>query len=180
MSKNYKILNLSVLLFFVPIFKKLLFYTFRFIVDNSSGLVMLRNFHDREIDGVVIWSKFSSIHFNAVNAPQRHLSFTKDHLFSTATVLFFRKKSVLPGLFNQKIQRLNEAGLTEFWLLNIVDKKRTKKSTESVQTLFHIGNLYGVLQICAVSYLNALIVFVLEVISERYPRIQNIIDYLTY
>lgn len=151
----------------------------RFIIDNSPSLVFLRKFHDSEFDGVVFWNEITTTYFNLMNAPHRRLFFTKDKLFSSSTVLYFRKNSVLRNLFNKKIVDVIEFGLTRYWQLNSVDARKAKLQ-QKMQPVFLIKNITGALQICGIVHLISSIVFVLEVVSVRYLIIRRSLDYLTY
>lgn len=140
---------------------------------------MLQKFHDGNDNGVILWSDLAVNYFNLINFPHRRLSFTKDRLYMMRMAAFFRNKSMLKGLFNEKFRQFFDSGLTQFWCKAYLDDRHIK-SFQNPPPILHIENIIGILQICALIYLVSLIVFVLEMISVRYPRIRYIIDYFTY
>lgn len=140
---------------------------------------MLDFYYDSDIDGVVFWSDMMLNNFNLKNSPYRRLSFTKDYLFSSHLVFYFRKNSPLRDLFNKKLRILIESDLIQVWISSIVDKYKVKVKNRK-QTTFHIKNIFGILQVCGVLYVISFIIFVLEMISARYLSIQHIVEYFTY
>lgn len=97
----------------------------------------------------------------------------------TSSVYLFRKKSVLVEVFNQQLRLLRETGLLQHWISNYVDNRKIKLKPIA-QTHFHIENIFGILQICAVMYFISFVVFALEMIGARYRQIKNVVDSLTY
>lgn len=156
------------------------FHFFRYVEVHSPFLELFRNFYDNnDINSVMAWSdNFVSL-FNSINAPHRRLSTTKDCLFTSHDVMYFRKKSALKNIFNKKLRRLSETGLIQFWISQyIYDRKVNAK--ERTQSKLHIENIIGALQICAFLYFMSFIVFILETISWFHYRIKYTVDWLTY
>lgn len=145
---------------------------------KSSAQVVLGNFYKSDIEGVVLWSDnfFSSYISKELNSK---LSTTKDRLFGNDVVLYFRKKSALKDVFNEKLQRMSESGVTEFFIKGYVNDRKEKVGNR-LQLKFYFENIVGALRICVIMYLISFIVFCLEVISLVYPRIKFILDNLTY
>lgn len=153
--------------------------SFRIVVDNSTMLEMFRNYHDGEVDGVVFYAKQFMTHFNVMNFPHRQLSFSKYQLTNSYHVLYFPKKSVLKNLFNQRIRKLLQSGLTEFWYTQFIPNP-LKKPNEDGKSSLYFENIIGVIQICAPMYLISFIVLLLEIMSVTSVRLKYALDYLNY
>lgn len=93
--------------------------------------------------------------------------------------MYFRKRSPLKDLFDKELGKLALSGITQSWIRKYLDDRKLK-SHHKTTSKFHIENIIGVLPICATMYLISIIVFVLEVISKKYPQIKYFIDFFTY
>lgn len=155
-------------------------FLFRYVNSDLPSLDVMRYFYDSDIDGVVLWSDNFVGLFNSINSPHRRLSTTKDRLFTITNVIYFRKKSVLINVINEKFRRLSEAGLIQFWISRYMGERKINVKKE-VQSKLHIENVFGALRICAVSmHLMSFIVFILEMINWIHPRIKYALVCLTY
>lgn len=138
----------------------------------------LRNFYDSNMNGVALATEVLQKAFNFEN-PLRRLGFTKDRLFMFSSVFVFRKKSMLTRVFNEQLQRLQEFGLPELWKKSRVEEHKVKaKKTEP--TKLGMNNVLAAFQICGVLYAVSFFVFILEIISVKFPRIKYVLDFLTY
>lgn len=138
----------------------------------------LRDFYDSNINGVALATEVLQQAFNFEN-PLRRLGFTKDRLFMFSSVFVFRKKSMLTRVFNEKLQRLQEFGLPELWKKNrVIEQKVRAKKTEP--TKLGLDNVMAAFQICGVLYVISIFVFIMEIISGKFPRIKYVLDFLTY
>lgn len=135
---------------------------------------------DRDIESTVALSTdLNQKWFNLKNAPYRRLAFTKDRLFMYSPVFIFRKKSMLTQVFNQQLMTLREAGLIDFWVKNRIDDHKLKFKHREPSKL-RMENIIAAFQICGILYFVSFVVFILEIISVKYRRIQLVLDYLTY
>lgn len=139
----------------------------------------IQKFHNNSNKAVLIESLFVLNYFNLVNYPNGQLSFPKERLFIASYSMFFRKKSILKNLFNQEILEIAESGLKNYWISKYTDERKVQMNQRTSSQL-HIENIIGVVQIGAIMYVICLIVFILEVISVRHPRVKRLLDYLTY
>lgn len=153
--------------------------SFRFVENNTYTYDQLQNFHDSNFDGVTLWSDSTIKMFNLLFGPGRQLSFTKDRIFVSHYVFHFQKNSILKHVFNEKLQFLHESNLIQFWFSKYMNDHKMK-SIQNTSSILHIENIFGILQIMIGMYLISLIVFVLELISKRYSRVENILDFFTY
>lgn len=138
----------------------------------------LREFYDSNVDGVALATDLLQKTFNSEN-PQRHLEFTKNRLSMFSTVFVFRKKSMLRDIFTNQLLRLQEFGLPEFWKNNRVPEGKVK-SKKTRPTKLRLVNVLAVFQICGILYFISFVVFVLEILSVKFPRIKYVLDLLTY
>lgn len=155
---------------------------FRIIECSVQFSDILRDFYDKDDPrngSVILTHDFILNYFNLLHFPHRRLSITKNRLFMTSSVYLFRKKSVLVEVFNQQLRLLRETGLLQHWISNYVDNRKIKLKPIA-QTHFHIENIFGILQICAVMYFISFVVFALEMIGAWYRQIKNVVDSLTY
>lgn len=146
---------------------------------TTPGLETFRYFYDSDIDGVVYWSD----NFLSTYIPKEllysKLFTTKDYFSLIDMVLYFPKKSALRNVFNEKLRRLSESGITEFVIKGYINNTKIKVK-QRFQPKFHVDNIFDALQMCAVMYSISFIVFCLEVISLIHYRIKFILDYFTY
>lgn len=82
-------------------------------------------------------------------------------------------------VFNEQLQTLQEFGLIDFWTKQRIEPYKTVPKKKQPSTL-ELKNILAAFQICAVMYLTSVFVFIMEVISEKFPRIKRILDYFTY
>lgn len=137
---------------------------------KKPTLQMLRDFHDYNMSSVVLWADFNVNYFNSLYAPRRRLSFTKNRLFMSTGAFHFRKKSILRHVINEKLDLLRESGILDLVYSEYVDNRRIKTKKQATQKVFHITNVFGALIICAAVCLFGIIIFLLEMISAKYPR----------
>ena len=86
---------------------------------------------------------------------------------------------MLVPVFNHQIMILREAGLINFWVKNRLDDDKLKPK-HRVPSKLQMENIVAAFQICGFMYFISLVVFILEITSVRYRRIQLVIDYMTY
>lgn len=93
-------------------------------------------------------------------------------------MFFFPKNSVLISIFNRKILICQQAGLVNYWYgkYTVVHKKKKRGKIRPLD----IPSVLTILKISAAMYFVAFIVFVLEVLSDRFECIRNCLDFITY
>lgn len=148
---------------------------------DELGPAVFRRLYNGDIDGVVFWSdNFATTYFPKEALLNGGLLKTKDRLFLNYFVLYLKNKSVLIRVFDEKLQSMAESGLIgKLFSVYMTDYQMPLKQ-RSQSKFFYIGNIFGALQILAVSNLFCLIVFILELISVKCPRVKCILDYFTY
>lgn len=141
---------------------------------------LLAEYHDNfNGTSVVLMNEITPKYFHVLNVPNRFLKYIKDRLFSQNTVFYFRKRSVLRELFNQKLRRFQEAGLVEYWVEQYTESVRTKPNIRKATTL-ELKSIFGAFQICYVIYAFSCIVFLLELLSVRCHFVKYFIEFFTY
>lgn len=137
----------------------------------------LRSLYDTDINGVAFSTDLVQKAFNLRN-PERRMAFTKDRLFMYSPVFIFRRKSPMTRVFNEQMQTLQEFGLVDFWTRNRIESPKTVSKNKP--SSLELKNILAAFQICGVMYLISFFVFLLEVISVKFQRLKNILDYFTY
>lgn len=155
------------------------FYHCRIIFAGNSFSTGLYALFDLNVEGVSISSDLSQKAFNLKNSPNRRVAFTKDRIFMYTPVFLFRKKSALVNVFNKQLEILRETGLIEHWIKNYIDERKMMSKQKEPTTL-QIDSIRAIFQICAIMYLISIVVFILELVSVKYRRIKEILDYFTY
>lgn len=143
---------------------------------------VLKYYYDNEElsnTGVALTNEYTLNHFNLLFSPQRRLGFTRDRLLTFSNVFYFHKPSLLKDFFNEELYKYREAGLIRYWIKQHMDT-RNEKSYQREPITLKVENILGVFQICALMYFISFMIFILEVISGRCPRVKCILDYLTY
>lgn len=128
---------------------------------------------------VVLSSDLIQKCFNLKKSPDHRLPFTKDRLFMFAVGIYLRKKSMLNPIFNHQLQLYREAGLIDLWIRKYIDDSISKSKYREPSKL-HMENVIAAFQICGILCFISFIVFILEIFSLKYRRVQLAIDYLTY
>lgn len=157
---------------------KMIMLCFSHIIGSPEKIENLKTLDDSKMDGVAFSSDIVQKIFN-LKYPERHLGFTKDHLYMYSLVFVFKQKSPLTKLFNEKFQSLQEMGIIDLWMSKhiggngLISKRRTP-------TMLEPKNIVEAFQICAVLYLISFIVFILEILSVRFQFIKCILDFFNY
>lgn len=163
-------------------------------------MTALTEFHDSDIDAVVLTNHLSWKYFNLVSSPRRRLGFTKDRLFMYTPVFLFRKKSILKSVFNEELKKLRETGLlnfllrmnlflgyslvlltgfTQYWIKKYIDDRKTKPNQRAPRKL-QMKSIMAAFQICFVMYFISCVIFILELLSTKYRLIKVFLDFFTY
>lgn len=99
---------------------------------------------------------------------------------STYTVtIYYPKKSMLTREFDEQILRIQASGLMSLWTNRYGDYDFFGKQVEKTSPRqLSIEHLFIVYKICGIMLIISGAVFVLEMVSKRFPRLQNLFDYL--
>lgn len=108
----------------------------------------------------------------------RQIVSTSDVVRQHTPVYYFNTHSILTWMFNRKIEACNESGLTYYWSIKYTMK--TNRNKEKKPKKLQITNILVILQISAIIYTIAFIVFIFELLSRSHRKIKTIVDYLTY
>lgn len=153
-------------------------FILRIEIIDVDILTKLEQFHDNDINGVVLSNYMSWEYFNLINSPRRRLGFTLDRLFMYCPAFFFPKKSVLKRVFNKELLRLQEMGLIEHWMKKYMDKRKMIPNQHPQQ--FQMSHFSAAFEISFVLYLISMFIFILELLSYRNLRIKIVIEWLNY
>lgn len=146
-----------------------------YLFNANTALEKLRS---REWDGVLLSNDVTINFFNFKNKSWRRIGYTHDVVRPVTPVFYFNKNSILTEIFNQKIQACSESGLIQHWISQYRQRIKVIKHREP-KTL-EISNILAILEISALIYFIAFIVFTSEIFTNKFERIRRVLDYLTY
>lgn len=149
----------------------------RFVIYYHDATTALIKLSSGEMNGVIFTNDIIANYFNFVNKTA-HFSMTRDIARLNYPVFFFHQRSILIWMFNRKIEASIESGLITYWTAqyNHIIKTKEKKGPKKLG----IMGIMAMLEICAVMYLIAFVVFLMEFFSQQNMRLKNFLDYLTY
>lgn len=138
---------------------------------------------DKEVFGVV-YSHFLQVNnFNMMNYRQGIIRTTKDRLYLMPTVVYFPKNSFLIKLVNEELSLYSENGLFQHWIQKYIDRRFTRDATPNTHRqpkIVKLKSIIGIIEICGALLLVSVAVFLLELLSVRFPPARTIIDFFTY
>lgn len=131
-----------------------------------------------EWDGLVFTNDVSVNYFNLVYKPKPRVDYTKDVIRTNAPVFYFNEHSILTRMFNRKMEICTESGLILHWTAQYENSRQIDKQRKPKKLSIH--GILAMLEITAVLYLIAFIIFLMEILSHQHGRIKQFLDYLTY
>lgn len=141
-------------------------------------MVALKKLSCGEWKGVAFTNDLTVNYFNYVSRSSPPIDYTRDILRANNPVFFFHKQSILTTMFDRKIELCLESGLVFHWVRKYMHNKR--KNNQKEPKKLGISGIMAMIQIAAVSYLAAFLVFLLEILSQNNVRIRKYLDFLTY
>lgn len=134
---------------------------------------------DPEFKGDVLNPVIEIAYWNKLNRNMSNIM-CNEFVFANEMVFYFQKGHYLVQEFNEKIEFLKEAGLTEWWLENHLETKRfSGKSLETGPTKLKVHELLGVFEACAYCFVLAGIVLAFELVFiklHKNPTIKKILS----
>lgn len=147
---------------------------------NKEQMDLLNEYYDTfNGTAVVLVNEISAKYSNLIQYPNRYLAFTIDRLYIQSSVYYFRRRSVLRAIFNEKLQIFQEAGLVDYWIEKYTKNARMKPN-QRIPTELNLENVLGAFQICVVMFLFSCFVFILEIISVKIQCVKDVLDYFTH
>lgn len=131
-----------------------------------------------EWDGLVFTNDVSVKYFNLVYKPKPRVDYTKNVIRTNAPVFYFNEHSILTWMFNRKIEICDESGLILHWTSQYESSRKIDKQRQPKKLSIH--GILAMLEITAVFYSIAFIIFLMEILSHANRRIKGFLDYLTY
>lgn len=138
----------------------------------------MRRLSNGKWDGVVYLNDVTVNYFNKGLNSGRRLGYTRDIVRPITPVFYFHKRSFLTQIFSQKIEICRESGLIAHWTAQY--KRQGRKHEQRKPKKLDLSNIVGIVQISAVLYIIAFIVFMMEVYGSTIGCIKKVLDYLTY
>lgn len=145
---------------------------------NIAGTMTVDNLRNEEFRGVYLSSRNAISYQNLQHSRQPKILKTRKHMQMLPMSLLLRKHSCLKRSFDHQVSAFQSSGLIEHWeeifpesCRDIEDKKPKK---------LKVGQIVGVIEVCAVLYLISLIVFFLELMTLKHGKIKKIIDFFAF
>uniref|UniRef100_A0A182SKR0 Ionotropic glutamate receptor L-glutamate and glycine-binding domain-containing protein n=1 Tax=Anopheles maculatus TaxID=74869 RepID=A0A182SKR0_9DIPT len=135
-------------------------------------------------DRVVVCPQDMVAYNNKLNRVQGHGQFvqvTRESITLFPITIYYPKKSFLTHLFNREVRHIVQSGLMDFWVRSYGDydfeiNRRTPQTAGEPHKLT-VQHLVGAYQLLVASYLLATVVFLLEQMSVRSPRLQRLLEF---
>lgn len=137
---------------------------------------VLKGLSNGKIDGVAMATDVIVDFYNFDR--NHHVLGLTDMIRPISLTFFFQKHSLLTAMFNQKIGIFRQAGLIVHWAGKYTCTKLEKKRRKSKS--LDLPCILTILKISSALHLIASIVFVLEVLSDRFQCIRKWLDFITY
>lgn len=141
-------------------------------------MVALGKLSHGEWNGVVFTNDLTVNYFNHLDKSWPKIDYTRDVVRANNPVFFFQKHSILTEMFDRKIELCQESGLVFHWVAQF--KHNWKKHKQKQPKKLGISGIMAMLEISAVLYLIAFLVFILEILSQKHQRIRRLLDFLTH
>jgi hypothetical protein len=135
-------------------------------IEQRSKLI--NNVHDPLFKGAFLRSLTAVFYFNEENFRKGEKLFTicKEFYKSYPVVLFARKNFFLMETINEKILRLQAAGLIDFWHSNSFDKRIWRAQKVSERQALKLSHLSGCFILWAIGIVSASATFIFELVVK--------------
>lgn len=147
-------------------------------MQDYGDFVTLNKLQSGKLDGIFFSNDVTVNYYNLINRSWRQIRYTRDIVRPHTPVFYFRKSSILTLLFDRKIEICNESGLTIHWIAKY--RYRPKKSKYRKPSKLEIASIMAILQISAIMYSIAFVVFIMEMFSHKIEYIRKVLDFFTY
>lgn len=151
---------------------------YRIFEQHTDVYTAIKNISNGEWEGVVFTNYITLNYFNTIEKSWSRIGHTHDVARSFNPSLFFNKHSILRWMFDRKIEMCKEAGLISHWAARYLHKQDEDRQRKLKK--LSIQNILAILQITAVMYSIACLVFLLEILSCEHDCIKKFLDYFTY
>lgn len=167
--------------FFNILYKNLPNYRHRLTVYDPSPDSLNKLYGD-SFSGAFLLSSAAIAAFNQINHMNGTISITKDRLFLLPVSIFFPKGSCLEPSFNEQLNKYISSGLLHNWLKIFIDMKyareKKRESQESQPEPMSMHQITGILIIMLVINGISVLVFILELLSNKFRMLQKIFERL--
>lgn len=145
---------------------------------NVASSMAVVNLRDEEFRGVYLTHGRAISFENMQSLRQQKILRTREHMQMLPMSILLRKHSCLRRSFDYHVSAFQTSGLIDHWedmypdAVKIIPDKNPKK--------LKIGQIVGVIEVCAVLYTISLLIFIFELITLKQGKIKKIIDYFTF
>lgn len=151
---------------------------FRFYQFKGTAQKVFPKLSNGDLNGVVYIHAHSVEYFNLIYPFQR-LEYTESRAFINFPVFYFAKHSKFVDAFNQQLNLFIESGLIEYWTERFIDRKKYEKRDKIPQKL-GVNGILAIFTICTALYTISLLVFIAEILSDKFAFLKRSIENLTY
>lgn len=130
------------------------------------------------MDGVFLANDVTVNYFNSIRKTWHRILYTRDIIRPLTPVFYFNKHSILPWMFDRKLEICIESGLTMYWIRKYQQKPKEDKYRNPMK--LGMTNIIGIMQITTALYFVAFIIFLMEVFGPKNGYIRRVLDFLTY
>ncbi|XP_062539198.1 uncharacterized protein LOC134207507 [Armigeres subalbatus] len=159
-----------------------LFKRIRYITPgNDSVSVALDDVSSRRVrDEVVVCTLEHIAYHNKRRLQQGFLRSSRDSISSYPMAIYYPKRTFLVRILDRMIGRIETAGLVNFWVRRYGNYNFFPRKIDHTQpTAIRIEQLLGCFECICVQWMISFGVFVLELLSLRFPCIRRILEFLT-
>lgn len=141
----------------------------------------LHNLTDEHFNGAYMSISQVVDYFNFYHFPKINILKTKEHFQQLPFCIYFRKHSTLIASFNKQIAAYTSSGLINFWASAYITVVPNKNADIEMQAKkLSLNQINGVIIVSGCLILLSTIVFIFEVISMKYDRVKQYLDFFTF
>lgn len=134
--------------------------------------------YNGDLKGVVYIHAHSVEYFNLLHPFQR-LEYTESRAFINFPVFYLAKNSKFRDIFDHQLSLFIESGLIAHWTERFVDRKNHDKHDKRPRKL-GVHGISAIFTMCTALYTISLLIFIAEILSNKFAFLKRAIDNLTY
>ena len=133
------------------------------LIRSANSILIIKIFEelkDPYFGGVLVYPVPQVHYYNSIRKFNYTYEICKEILVDTPVVFYFKKKSFLADIFNDKLGHLLNSGLIDYW--HNIYVKRNIEVVSAVPKTLTMTHLLGIFQIFCIGHLLALLIFIIE------------------
>lgn len=146
----------------------------RAVYINRSQLAMLRqNLLNTNFRGALLSSEEHTAYLNAQVFPHHHYHYASEIVFVFNLCIYLHRQSCLTQEINVNILNFQSNGLLQSWSKEFVDMSYLKERISAVPKVLTNEQLFGSYELLASGLIISIIVFIIELLSVKVPRMKK-------